>query len=147
MDTYVVDANLLFSSILNDKSRIGRFIQQSSLYSVKLYAPEIMRTEISNHQDKILRISRYSYNQYTYVRDKLYKHIEFVEDSAIPFDEFIMAMRIVRDIDPDDVHFVALSRYFDSTLWTGDVRLYKGLKTKGYERVIMFDQISEKYYL
>ena len=147
MDIYVVDTNLVFSSILKDTNRIGRFIQQSSLYGVRLYAPEIMRIEIAKHRKKILQLSGYSYEQYTYVRDKMYKHIDFIEDTAIPYIEFIEAMRIVRDIDPGDVHFVALSNYLNKTLWTGDIQLYRGLKAKGYNRVVMFDHIAELYKL
>ena len=147
MDIYVVDANLLFSAILNDKSRIGTFIQSSKRYGVALYAPEILRTEIYNHRNKIIEISGYTETEYTYVRDKLYKHIEFVEDSLIPFDEFIRAMRVVRDIDPDDIHFVALTNYLNKTLWTGDVRLYRGLKAWGYDRVVMFKELCDKYDL
>jgi predicted nucleic acid-binding protein len=147
MDIYVVDANLLFSAILNDKSRIGKFIQETPSYGVKLYAPERMRIEISNHQDRILKISGYSEERYTYVRDKLYRHIEFIEDRVIPFEEFVYAMRVVRDIDPDDVHFVALANYLGKLLWTGDVQLYKGLKAQGYDNVIMFKEIAELYKL
>jgi predicted nucleic acid-binding protein len=147
MDIYVVDANLLFSAILNDKSRIGKFIQETTSYGVKLYAPERMQIEILNHKDRILKISGYSEERYTYVRDKLYKHIEFIEDRVIPFDEFIHAMRIVRNIDPDDVHFVALTNYLGKLLWTGDVTLYKGLKARGYNNVVMFKEIVELYKL
>jgi predicted nucleic acid-binding protein len=76
-----------------------------------------------------------------------YKYIEFIEDAAIPFEEYIKAMRIVRDVDPDDVHFIALTNYLDRVLWTGDVKLYNGLKAKGYEKVVMFKDISRTYNL
>lgn len=42
-------------------------------------------------------------------------------------------MRLVRNIDPDDVTFVALTNYMGETLWTGDNQLYKGLKKLGYK--------------
>jgi predicted nucleic acid-binding protein len=73
VDIYVVDTNLLFSSILNDRSRVGNFIQQSSRYGVRLCAPERMRVEILNHKSRILKLSGYTDAQFTYVRDKLYR--------------------------------------------------------------------------
>ena len=36
----------------------------------------------------------------------------------------------------NDIAFVALNEYQESTLWTGDKALPIGLKKKGYDRVI-----------
>ncbi|MEM1324322.1 MAG: PIN domain-containing protein [Bacteroidota bacterium] len=82
-----------------------------------------------------------------YARDKLYASIEFIDDQIIPFEEYILAMRMVRDIDPDDVTFVALNNYMNETLWTGDNQLYKGLKAKGYTRVVNFKDLKKLYNL
>lgn len=55
-----------------------------------------------------------------------------------------MSIRYVRDVDMDDLVFVALNEYLDSTLlWTGDEELYKALESKGYSKVVNFDKIKE----
>jgi predicted nucleic acid-binding protein len=54
-------------------------------------------------------------------------------------------MRLVRDIDPDDVTFVALTNYMDEILWTGDTKLYNGLKKLGYKKVVNFNDLQKRY--
>lgn len=79
------------------------------------------------------------------MKDKIYGHIQFIDDQIIPFEEYVKAMRIVRDIDPDDVTFIALNNYFNGTLWTGDTKLYYGLKAKGYSKVVNYQDIKKIY--
>jgi predicted nucleic acid-binding protein len=43
----------------------------------------------------------------------------------------------------DDLVFVALNEYLDKVLWTGDMKLYKGLKKKGYKKVVTFREIQK----
>lgn len=118
---------------------------QDSYKKVKLYAPEILKVEIENHHDELLKASNLSSNEIRYVQDKIYNHIQFIDDQIIPFEQYVEAMRIVRDIDPDDVTFVALNNYLNETLWTGDTKLYKGLKAKGYTRVVNYQDLKAIY--
>lgn len=145
MDIYIVDANLIFSSILNLKSGISNFIQNKEEYGIDFYAPEILKVEISNHHSDLLRAGRLSDAEVVYARDHIYNFITFIDDDVIPFEEYIKAMRIVRDIDPDDVNFVALNNYLNKVLWTGDLKLYRGLKEKGYDKVVIFEDLKKMY--
>ena len=54
-------------------------------------------------------------------------------------------MRLIRNIDPDDVTFVALANYMDEKLWTGDAKLYQGLRTLGYENVVNFEDLRKAH--
>ena len=46
----------------------------------------------------------------------------------------------------DDVVFVALNEYLNSTLlWTGDKELYEMLEKKGYDKIITFSEIKEMF--
>ncbi len=145
MDIYIIDANLIFSSILNIDSGIARFIQNVEYHKVKLYAPELLKVEIAHHHDDILKATGLSSREINYVKDKIYGYIQFIDDQIIPFEEYVKAMRIVRDIDPDDVTFIALSNYLSETLWTGDAKLYHGLKAKGYTKVVNYQDIKKIY--
>lgn len=57
MKVYIVDSNVVFSSILNTASEIGRFIMSSSNNSVKFYAPEFLRMEIEKYIPKLIELS------------------------------------------------------------------------------------------
>jgi len=147
MDIYIVDSNLIFSAVLNIKSGIGQFILKSSDNNVSLYAPKYLQTEIEKHFDKIVRRSKLEAEEVKLSINKVYEYITFINDEIIPFEEFIKAMRLVRDIDPDDVTFVALTNYMDEILWTGDSRLYHGLKKVGYKKIVNFSDIKRIYNL
>ena len=130
MTVYVVDSNLIFSAILNIKSGIGQLILKSDKKNISLYAPKYLRVEITKHLDKIVHRSKLKKAEVQQVLNRIYEYITFIDDEIIPFEEFVMAMRLVRDIDPNDVTFVALTNYMNAILWTGDNQLYLGLKKK-----------------
>lgn len=145
MDIYIIDTNLIFSAALNIDSGIGRFVLRTKEYDVDLYAPLYLKKEITQHTQRIVQASKLSEEEVKTALDKLFQAIVFINDEMIPFKEYVKAMRLVRNIDPDDVSFVALASYMDKTLWTGDQRLYRGLKSMGFEKVVTFEDIKRIY--
>jgi predicted nucleic acid-binding protein len=55
------------------------------------------------------------------------------------------AATLTRDIDFDDVWFVALSLEYNLTLLTRDEKLFKGLRKKGFEKIMLFDQFLKSF--
>ena len=147
MDIYIVYTNLLYSAILKPNSRIARFILNSDTFDVKLYAPRYLEVEIARYKELIQSLSGYNENDFLQVKSQLFTALRFIDDGAIPFDEWIHALRLVRDIDVDDVNFVALASFTGKLLWTGDKKLYEGLRAKGYQNVVMFNYLKEKHNL
>lgn len=101
--------------------------------------------EIEDHFDKMVQVSNLTPYEIKTVIGALYQCITFMDDDLIPWDNYVEALRIVRDIDPYDVTFVALNDFMQTTLWTGDQSLNKGLKAKGYERVVNFQDIRNRH--
>ncbi len=48
----------------------------------------------------------------------------------------------LKDIDPNDVVFVAMTKHLEGKLWTGDMQLYKGLKAKRFKDNILTPELS-----
>lgn len=48
----------------------------------------------------------------------------------------MMAFELIHDIDLKDLLFVALAIQYNCKLWTGDKKLIKGLRNKGFDQVI-----------
>ncbi|MEZ4987734.1 MAG: PIN domain-containing protein [Saprospiraceae bacterium] len=113
MDIYIVDTNLLYSAILKPNNKIAKFILDSSTYGVRLIAPKYLESEIARYKVEIQKSGGYSDADFEVVKSQLFKSIIFIDDSVIPFEQWINAMRIVRDIDPDDVNFIALNNFLD----------------------------------
>ncbi len=50
------------------------------------------------------------------------------------------ATQLTKNVDLNDVWFVALAVEYNLTLLTRDVKLYKGLQKKGFKQIMLFDQ-------
>ena len=53
---FIIDANMIFSGILNTNGKIGDLLINSKEYFTFI-APEFLRTEIRNHYPKLIKIS------------------------------------------------------------------------------------------
>ena len=147
MDIYIVDTNLLFSCFLNIDSEISQFIISCEDYSVRLYAPTYLAVEIDRHKSKIIEYTGYTEAEFIQVKEEIFRIVTFIADELIPFEEWVKALRLVKDIDVDDVSFVALNNFLDKEFWTGDVKLYRGLKAKGYQNIVNFQELKLRYNL
>ena len=145
MDIYVVDTNCIFSALLNPESNIAKFISNISYKRVKLYAPEYLKVEIERHFDRLVAVSMLEPEAVHRRIEYVYFRIQFIPEKEIPIAYLSRAADFVRDVDFDDVFFVALAEFIQHELWTGDRRLYNHLLSKGYQRVIKFEELKLRY--
>ena len=61
---------------------------------------------------------------------------KFINEDIIPAETWVAAEKITKNIDIDDIDFVALTMFLRSTLWTGDKILYNGLKKTNFKKVV-----------
>ncbi len=114
----------------------------SSSNAVQFYAPDFLRVEIERYIPKLVKLSREEEKIIRRVITLIYSQVTFISDAQIPFEYYKNAVQYVRDVDMDDLVFVALTDFLDETLWTGDMKLYRGLKSKGYTNVVSFQEIK-----
>ncbi len=138
----VVDSNIVFSAMLNPESSIGDIILNSQ-DTFSFYACEYLREEINDHKDKIIKLTGYSEREYAEVAFLIYKQVDFFSESTIPFEFWQKAADLVRDIDMDDIPFVALALFLDLKLWTGDKLLIGGLTKKGFMNILTTQEILQ----
>ncbi len=62
----------------------------------------------------------------------LLSHIRFFDEDAIGIGSWTEAWRLCRDVDENDVAYVALALELDAELWTSDKKLKLGLRKKGF---------------
>jgi predicted nucleic acid-binding protein len=130
----VVDTNIIFSALLNTKSNIGDLLLNSDDCFV-YYSCAYMRIEIEKHWDRLSKLSCLSNQELREAQYRLFKRISFLNEEIIPGNTWLWAEELVKEIDIDDVDFIAITKFLDGLLWTGDMELYRGLKTKGYDKV------------
>ncbi|MDP3444518.1 MAG: PIN domain-containing protein [Ignavibacteria bacterium] len=139
----IVDTNIVFSAILNSQSWIGQILLHSDK-SIKFYSPRFLQVEIQNHLQKIKKLTKLSDSEVSELIAILYTKIHFISEEFIPKETLQIADELTKDIDFDDVLFVALAIHFNCKLWTGDKVLMNSLKLKGFHRFISSQELLVK---
>jgi predicted nucleic acid-binding protein len=129
----VVDTNILFSAFLseNSKYRDLLFDQKHEFYS-----PNFVFLEIFKHKEKILKCTKESEEEVYGFMGKMLKRINFVKEDVVSAENYKKANALCREIDENDTPFVALALELDGYLLTGDEKLKKELKSKGFDRFL-----------
>jgi len=140
----VVDTNIIFSAILNPESKIGQIILNGSKYFTFISADQL-KTEIDNHESKILNISGLNKLDYLRLLDLILKKIQFVHHLLINDINYQKANELTQKVDPDDILFVGLAMQFNCKLWTGDKKLIKGLEVEGFTQILTTEQLFLLY--
>lgn len=138
----VVDSNIVFSAILNTKSKIGQLLINGSKY-FDFYTVGLLKDEIFKHKDKILDLTNFAEDQFIDTFQLITSRLVFVDDILLTDNDLNKAIDLVSGIDQNDALFVALTNHLVANLWTGDKRLINGLKKKEYSRVLATDDLYE----
>lgn len=131
----IVDTNIVFSSILNTNGQVGDLLMNSADF--EFYTCEYLKVEIDNHKDRLMSISKLTNLQFRKAKDQIFSRITIISESQIPYDYWHEAAKLVVDVDMDDIAFVALSKYMQIPIWTGDKKLIKGLSKKGFNNLLL----------
>ena len=126
----IVDTNIVFSSLLS-KENICKFLLVSNKFDI--FSCNFLFVEIFKHKKKIQSVSKLSENDLLLQLDKIINKINLVSDEIIPENIFSKAFHLCKDIDKNDIPFVALSLFLNAKLLTGDKKLYNGLKNKDFD--------------
>lgn len=138
----IVDANVVFSSILNTNSRIADLILNSE-DTFKFIAPDYLRTELRKYHNKISMISKMTFQEIDIIETKITKPIMFISENLIPENVWLLAEDLTKDIDDKDIPYVAFSLFYNCDIWSGDKALRKGLESKGFKRIISTEELFE----
>jgi len=131
----VVDTNIIFSTLLNSNNTIGDLFLNPDVY-FEFYSCNYMRYEIQKHWERLKKISKLSDEQLEVSYSHLLSRLKFINEDIIPAETWVAAEKITKNIDIDDIDFVALTMFLRSTLWTGDKILYNGLKKTNFKKVV-----------
>ena len=124
----ITDSNIIVSALIKPNGTVAKIFKAKS--QLQFYAPSFLKTEISNHLDKIITATNFSKKELQQELNYYFEKITFIDISNIPKKHIIDAYLVVSDIDADDVFFVALNFYKKHKLWTSDKALIKGLEAK-----------------
>ena len=138
----IVDANIVFSAILNTNGKIGDLLLNSG-NTIEFFAPKYMIVEVTKYHNKIKKITGMSHAEINKTQYKVTKKISFISENQIANQYWIKAEEIVRDVDLKDTPYLAYSFSLGIKIWTGDLELKNGLEKKGFYRTILTNELYE----
>ncbi len=137
----IVDTNIVFSAILNSNSKIGKILLNSKGH-FQFFTCNYLRLEIQRHRNKLLKFTKLSEEELLEIEDLITHHITFIDERLLPKDLLLKTETLLKTIDPNDTPFVALTKHLEGKLWTGDMQLYNGLKSKRFKDIILKAELS-----
>ncbi len=141
MTTIVIDANIILSAILNPFGIIPKIIITGSNKS-EFVLPSFALEEIRIHKRKICRQVGIGTAEFDLLLEQLLNYLLVVSSDEIRPDSITAAENLTAAIDVKDTIYVALTIELDALLWTGDKKLYNGLRRKKFNAVISTQELK-----
>lgn len=138
----IVDANIVFSGILNTKGKIGDLLINSTGL-IDFIAPDFLRTEIRKHHKRLVELSKLNLEQVIEAEFQICKDVTFISEEQVSAANWNAAFELVKDIDPKDVQYIAFAKQFDRKVWSGDKALISGLERKGFMNMLTTDKLHK----
>lgn len=112
----VVDANILFASLIRNNQTAELFLEDS----IRLFAPAFLMEEYRKYQDLILEKTSRNQEDITRFFWILERKINFV-----PISRYKTEIEDLRKVcpDPKDLVYLALALHLGIPVWTNDARL------------------------
>jgi len=136
----IVDCNKIISALLSPDGTTAEIILRTP-NRISFIAPHFIFTEIFENLEKIIRISKYSNEEFFDLLYILFKKVDLIDEDLITEECWKAAYEFTKDIDEKDTVYIALSLYTEVKLWTGDKVLKEGMKNKGFNSFIETEEI------
>lgn len=114
---------------------------------LQFYSVNYLLIELNNHKLKLSNLAKIDLNLIEKYIDFFTSKITFIDENEIPELIVIDSFELVKEIDPNDSLFVALAKFKDAKIWSGDKKLINGLLSKNYNNYITTNQILDFLFL
>lgn len=131
----VVDTNIIISALITPNGRLAEVLTYQNA-PIKRVSSYYLITELSRHFEKIVKQSK---REAVRVNEDLHTYLHFItlyDETVILPEHWQEADRLTKDIDGDDILFIALTLQTGGVLWTGDKKLADHVKTLSFDRVV-----------
>ena len=120
----------------------GTFLLKD-LREIEKFSCYYLYIEIFDKKEKIIKYSKLPEKEVLELLYLVLKNIQFINENQISKSSWREAKELTKDIDVKDISFVALTIEIGAKLWTGDKKLYKGLRKKGFMDVVNLEDLKK----
>lgn len=134
MRDFIVDANVLISIMISGKSSY-----KPILTFFNFYTPDFVFEEIEKYKLTILEKTRLNLQEFQRFTFFVFNKVSVIPRIVISNDAIEKALELTHDVDIKDLSYVALAIELDYVLLTRDKHLVKGVKKKGFRKIMTFE--------
>ncbi len=135
MFDFVVDTNVLMSILISGKASYKPIVLFNRFVSV-----DFIFNEIDEYQNTIFDKTKLDRLQLIDYTNQILSKITILPRYVVSENNSQKATDLTKDIDFNDVWFIALALEYKLPLLTRDTKLFNGLQKKGFKDIILFDQ-------
>ncbi len=136
----VVDANVVYSSLLTKGNSFNVFVLNDFFGKFEFIAPEYLLSEVSKHKQEIIRRANISESEFEEFFEFITNQVTFV--SNLEFNDFLpKAEEILKD-HKKDIPYLALALKFNCNIFSGD----KKFRELCSEKVFSPKEMLEFFY-
>jgi predicted nucleic acid-binding protein len=138
---FIVDTNRIIAGLIRDSTSREILLNPN----FEFYTPDYLLTEIKNHKDLIMKKGGFTERKFKTIYELLIDRINVSPKSEI-MNHFDEANKIIGNIDPDDVTFIALALSIPNNgIWTEDNHFKKQKKIKIWSTKEIFELINTMF--
>jgi predicted nucleic acid-binding protein len=137
----IVDANIIISGIINPYGPIPEILLQ--IFNVDFIIPDYALTEIGLHKTRICKEAKIPIPLFDQLLEKLLSPVLVFSADSIDISHIEKAGKLTMSVDAKDIIYIAFCFAFDCLMWTGDLKLYRGLRRKGFKNIVTTKELSE----
>lgn len=135
MFDYILDTNVIMSILISGKSSYKPIVMFNRFVTIDYFF-----NEIEEYKSTIFEKTKLERNQLIEYTNQIVSKITILPRYVVNDKNLKKATDLTKDIDFNDIWFVALSIEYNLTLLTRDEKLFKGLTKKGFKKIMLFDQ-------
>lgn len=137
-----VDSNIIISALINSKGTEFSILQKKYKH-IDFVSTAFLIDEIENKIKKVSLFTNSPATDLQFQFDLLTGDFIFVKDTEIDTGSLAITNKLMKGLDIKDYLFVAVTVYFEGLLWTGDLRLKRGLKRNGFNNVVTTSELKQ----
>jgi predicted nucleic acid-binding protein len=102
-----------------------------------------LKIELVRHREKLIKYTKLAPQELQELQFLLLKNVIFINENILPVELVSETEKLLTGVDLNDTPFVALTKYLDAKLWTGDKKLSDGIANKKFILTLTTQQIFD----
>ena len=143
----IADSNIFMSALISPTGLVASILSEKK--RIQYFVPDYLITEVIEHIPVLVKRLNKKTTKKKLLADfeKLLEGVTIVPEESLKKVNIVKAEKLVADIDPKDMHFIALHLQIKHKIWTMDERLKNGLTEKDYGHFFVSEkEMIEKTY-